>query len=251
MARSCLFCDRLVNSREHLFSDWILNELKDDAGRLNIKMGKHTNVWTPTPEVIIRCVCHTCNCGWMSDLEAANQPHMLPMMRGEKEICLSPSQQKLLTRWAILKTVILDGADRKRSPFFTPEERTSLRPPRMSNLVGTAVWIGRLAIRSFHAGGTEIAGEIDDVPEAYRGNVTTIIVGHLIIQVLTAHVAVKYASAKLRYTCKPGAWDVNLLEIWPIFSEVVWPPKFSFPLRGENSIGLLLTRFSIGVDLNA
>jgi hypothetical protein len=249
MPKKCIFCPNPANSAEHLFSDWILKELKDISGPINIKLGKRANVWKHTPEIKVSCVCHKCNNGWMSDLETNNQPHMRTMIQGNS-IVLEPSQQKQLARWAILKSVILDAADRQRAPFYTVEEKESLKPPSASCLLGTTIWIGRLSSRGFHIGGTDLAGSIDEVPKAYRGSVTTAILGHLVIQVLSVHVIPRFADfRKLRWTYKPGKWDESLLNNWPVFDSISWPPPLSFVERGENPIAALGDRFRIGLDV--
>src|ERR1700736_3832407 len=89
----------------------------------------------------------------------------------------------------------------------------------------TLTWIGRLEVKAFHAGLTNTFGGINGIPKAFQGCVVTIIVGHLVIQVLTMHVLPMFATNRIRPVDKPGAWDVDLLEIWPVFGEKCWPPK--------------------------
>ena len=249
MPKKCIFCPNAVDSREHLFSNWILTDLKDISGPMNIKLGKRKNVWQHTLEVKVNCVCQKCNSDWMSSLESASQPHMRSMMQGHS-IVLEPLQQKCLARWAILKTIVLDVVDRKRPPFYTEEERESLRPPLSSCLVGTNVWIGRLASKGVHAGGIDISGNIGEVPKAYRGCVTTFILGHLVIQVRSLHVIPRFANFRMLHdTYKPGRWDESLLSTWPVFGSISWPPLLSFVERGQNPIAALLDRFKIGIDV--
>lgn len=249
MPKKCIFCPNPADSAEHLFSDWILEELEDISGPINIKIGKRKNVWQHTPEVKVNCVCHQCNNGWMSNLETKNQPYMRSMMHGHS-IVLEPSQQKQLARWAVLKTIVLDAADRQRHPFYTAEERESLRPPLASCLPGTTIWLGYLSSRSFHMGATDLSGSIGEVPKAYRGSVTTVVLGHLVIQVLSVHVLPMFAGfRKLRWTYKPGKWDESLLMSWPVLGSISWPPLLSFVERGQNPIAALIDRFRIGIDV--
>ena len=211
-------------------------------------MGK----WVDNPEIRMRCVCQKCNNGWMSDIESENKPHMLAMMNG-KAIVLEPTQQKLLTRWAILKAMIIDGSSPKRRsiPFYDHSERASMKPPLRSLPVGTFTWIGRLSVKAgLHAGLTDTFGRIDNVAKASHGCITTIIVGHLVIQVATTHVLPMFATMRLHSRYKHGAWNVNLLEIWPVFGEKHWPPPFSFDLNGTtHHIGGLVNRWKTGEDI--
>src|SRR5580692_7619125 len=188
MARQCIFCPNPVDTGEHLWSDWILEDLKP-AQPIHIKIGKSVAVCQDNPEVRIRCVCHTCNNGWMNDIEGENKPHMLAMMN-DRTTVLDPPAQKLLTRWAILKAMVLDGSSPKRrsQPFYSVCERTGMKPPLRFLPVGTVTWIGRLSVNAFHAGLTDTFGKIGEIPKAFHGCVTTIIAGHLVIQVITMHV---------------------------------------------------------------
>src|SRR5579872_2842607 len=151
MARQCIFCPKPVDSAEHLWSDWILEDLKP-VEPIHIKFGKSLDVQQDKPEIRIRCVCHKCNNGWMNDVEGENRPHMLAMMN-DKPTVLSPPTQKLLTRWAIMKAMVLDGSSPKRRPipFYNESERIGMKPPLRALPVGTFTWIGKLFVKTFHA----------------------------------------------------------------------------------------------------
>jgi hypothetical protein len=248
MAKRCLFCPRTVDSAEHVWSDWILEDLKP-VQPIHIRIGKTISKWVDNPEVRVKNVCQKCNNGWMSDIENENKPHMLAMMNDEPTV-LAPKQQKLLTRWAILKAIVIDGSSKSRIPFYSESERTGVKPPARSIPVGTFAWIGRLSVKAFHAGLTDTFGAINNVPKAFHGCVTTITVGHLAIQVITMHVLPMFATTHLGPAYKPGAWDLNLLDIWPVFDEEHWPPRFSFELKGStHHIAGLINRWKIGSDI--
>lgn len=248
IVKQCLFCPRTVDSAEHVWSDWILKDLKP-VEPIHIKIGKTMSKWVDSPEVRVKCVCQKCNNGWMSDIENENKPHMLVMMN-DAPIILGPGQQKLLTRWAVLKAMVLDGSSPKRRiKFYSESERSSMKPPSRSIPVGTLAWIGRLSVKGFHAGLTDTFGQIGDIPKAFHGCVTTIVVGHLAIQVVTVHVLPMFATTRVHPVCKHGAWDINLLDIWPVFGQRRWPPSFSFELKGTtHHIAGLINRWKIGID---
>ena len=158
MAKQCLFCPRPVDSAEHLWSEWILDDLKPTQP-IHIKIGKTKAKWVHNPEVRIKCVCQNCNSSWMSDLENENEPHILAMMHGNSTI-LKPAQQRSLARWSILKAMVIDGSSPKRIPFYSSSERIDMKPPSSFIPVGTIAWIGRLSVKAFHAGLTDTFGEI-------------------------------------------------------------------------------------------
>lgn len=253
MAKQCFFCLNPVDSAEHLWSEWILKEIKPTEP-IRFAKGKHPPKWIDNPEVRITCVCHKCNNSWMSDIEIENKPHMLPMIR-DHQTTLEPQQQKSLTRWAILKAIVLQGADRGRAPFYTDDERRDFKPPSSLIPAATHVWIGRYSEIGFHAGGTGILRPLENIPKAIHGLVTTIVVGHLAIQVLTLRVLPMFASSFMfanplpAVEDNPGKWDLSLLGIWPVFGTLRWPPAVSFTSKGSDSIGKLVFRWKVGTDM--
>lgn len=247
MSRQCLFCPQPADSKEHLWSDWILKELKPTEP-IRFTLGKTKIKWIDNPEVLIKCVCYKCNNTWMNNIETENKLHMLPMLRG-LPITLESLQQKSLARWAILKAMVLEAADRQRVPFYGQDERRDLKPPSLAIPVGTYVWVGRLSKLGYHTGSTGIFRPLENVPKAIHGLVTTIIVGHLAIQVLTLHVPPMFANSVIAIEDNPWKWDVSLLDIWPVFGAVRWPPPVSFTLTWPNSIGRLVFRWKVGTDI--
>ena len=85
MAKQCLFCPNPVDSAEHLWSKWILEELKP-AEPIHVRFGRTISAPVDNPEVRIKCVCQKCNNGWMSDIENDNKPHMLAMLHGRQTL---------------------------------------------------------------------------------------------------------------------------------------------------------------------
>jgi hypothetical protein len=60
-----------------------------------------------------------------------------------------------------------------------------------------------------------------------------------------------FATTRIRPVEKPGVWDADLLEIWPVFGEKCWSPKVSFVLKGTTPfhIAHLINRWKIGEDI--
>lgn len=167
----------------------------------------------------------------------------------DEPIVLIPTQQKLLARWAVLKAMLIEATNRKRTPFYGEAERVGLKPPSAVLPAETFVWTGRFSRSGCHAGGTDIWNQINKIPKALHGCLTTIIVGHLAIQVLTTHVFAMFAASRPSLECNAGAWDVNLLDIWPVFGARKWPPPVTFTLKGPNSIATLINKWKVGEDI--
>lgn len=251
MPRTCIFCPNPANSKEDLFSKWILRDLKSTSAvkqAMKATIGKHLSVWLAKPEVKVGTVCGKCNNVWMSGLETENKPTIHAMINDEA-YWLTEEQQTSLSRWAVMKAMVLDSMNTQRTPFYLPAERIEVKNNSLAIPLGTNVWLGRLSVNAFHMGGTDLWGDINKVSKAFNGCVTTIIMGHMIIQILSGHALTELATDKLFVGCKPGKWDTNLLDIWPTSVSRRWPPSLSLDLRGADSIGHLLDRWKLGTDL--
>jgi hypothetical protein len=246
MPQQCLFCPNPVDSAEHIFSDWILKDLKA-ATSIRVTIGRHS-AWVKNPNVKVKCVCATCNNGWMSRVEESNK-FAIRAMINDDPCGLTKRDQEKLSRWAMLKAMVLDYCNPKRALFYTQTERESLKNSSSGIPDRTLVWMGRFSRKGFHVGGTDTLGEIEEIPKAGHGCVTTIVVGHLVMQVLTFHVIGQFASQQVNIGCKMGNWRSNLLDIWPSTSLLRWPPDILFTERGSDSIVTLINRWKIGEDV--
>jgi len=204
------------------------------ATTVKATIGNQPSVNIPHPEIKIKSVCQTCNNQWMSALETQNRASTHAMINDDP-CWLTEKDQKSLVRWALMKAMVIESANRKRSLFYSIEEKMQIKSD--SDIpAATLVWLGRLSAKAFHAGGTDIWGDIDNVPKAFHGCVTSIIVGHLVIQVLSGHVHQQFGSyEKMGLSCKPGAWDVNLLDIWPSADRSNGRPQFLLHSKGRTT----------------
>lgn len=121
--RHCVFCgyDGKLHA-EHAWPAWIRDVLPDGAvkgysqqHRVAVGTGEVTEI-TPlmrhkAADRKVKVVCQDCNGGWMSDLEVAAKPVLVPMIRGEQT---EPVDQTLLSFWAAKTAMMLQ--------FMHPEE---------------------------------------------------------------------------------------------------------------------------------
>jgi hypothetical protein len=161
---------------------------------------------------------------------------------------LNNKDQAKLTRWAILKAMVVDKVNEDRPAFYFPEEKEQIRSGAPIS-IGTVAWLGRLSSKSFHVGGTDIWRTVAEVPKAIHAAITTLIMGHLVIQVMTAHILAEFGNGPRGLDYNEGEWDIKLLELWPATDLIRWPPDSSFTLRGTDSIVTLLNRWKIGEDV--
>src|ERR1700733_7033605 len=123
----------------------------------------------------------------MSSLESQNIPIVGSLMQ-DVSIPLDSSQQRLVALWAVKTAMVVESVTRgTRDLAYTRTECERLRsasaiPER------TSVWIGRYFGSQLGINGTDFWIDISEkVRRIGHGWVTTIVVGHLAIQVVTIH----------------------------------------------------------------
>ncbi len=104
MSRQCFFCTSNANSLEDAWPRWITNQFKGNRpSEVHAEKGgvplKSWNVYQP--ELAVRCVCQSCNNGWMSQFEVQAKQILQPLLAGE--FCeLDTVGQTIITRWSQL-----------------------------------------------------------------------------------------------------------------------------------------------------
>jgi hypothetical protein len=247
MAKQCLFCANEANSKEHLWSDWILQRLGTQPTR--IKMGKAPATTMDHSVVEVRCVCIPCNGKWMSALESENIPIIGRLMENTATP-LDTAQQTSLALWAVMKAMVLDAVNAKnRGHFFTRDECEELRLQRRIP-DKTVVQIGAYVRKGYSADGTIVWLDFPSAPKAAKASVSTFVIGHLVIQVVTVHHEPQHENDPVGgVAIGDGEWDKLLLRIWPAGTQpVTWPPQATFANSGSSSILTLQSRWRMGKD---
>jgi hypothetical protein len=175
--------------------------------------GDRPRVWDDKPfSMTVKEFCRPCNNGWMSQLENAAKPHLLPLVSGS-DCRLSPAAQRVLAAWCFKTACVYDyvgPGDRipaaHREAFYRDRE-----PP-----AGVVV---HLAPRNVDDGYPPLAQQRlrravvdDDRFEAYK---SVIAIGHMLVQVIGFP---DVESAE-------GTEDmaVGATRIWPLGKELLWP----------------------------
>lgn len=151
---------------------------------------------------------------------------------------------------AVMKTMVLDGVNAKnRGHFFTRSECETLRLQRRIP-DKTVVEIGVYVRSGYSADGTIVSFDFPNAPKAAKASVSTFVIGHLVIQVVTVHHEPEHENASIgRVAIGDGEWDKLLLRIWPVATQpVTWPPQATFENSGSRSIATLQNRWRMGKD---
>jgi hypothetical protein len=232
--RRCIFCGVPANSKEHLFAGWVLQSL---GGMKRMRQTLSDGIPRElTGPMTIRCLCEHCNNEWLSEIENSAKPIMEPLMH-DKGGPLTPADQEIMAIWASKTAMIGEGTKPQNlDRFFSQQERDSLRTDRQIP-EGMIVQLGRYyAPAGHHFASTDVTWRVGEVVDALKGNITTMVVGHLVFQTVMVRAQIDSHLSTLQLPIRATAnWDALLTDIWPVRHKVEWPPSQSFTGRARDS----------------
>ena len=209
------------------------------------KVGTGPLVTLNDPDPKIKCVCKTCNEGWMSSLEDASRNIVGPLLH-DVSMWIDAANQEMIARWSLKTAMVFEALTfRGRTAYYSKSERESLRvispSPHRTN-----VWIGRFHRTGLGAFGLDIKAGTETLMGIVNAYCTTFVVGHLVIQVVTLHAPVEYDSSNINLSAKGGWLMGSVVPIWPTERTISWPPKISFTdPDGPFPLTELLDRFRV------
>lgn len=239
----CLFCCKPGKSREHVFADW-LSQLVPRA-----QNAKH-NVFeggggSPVSHRLgngravskkVKAPCTTCNNVWMSKVETAAKPLLLPLMHGSSS-ALDADQQRIIATWLTIKAMVWDYDQVLRAVLQQDRDDTfqNQAPPK-----NWRVWLGRCD-GEFGESGVFAESRLilrpDYLGSAFPEPTKTVLAN--------TQAFLLYSGAFVGVTvCSPfiagGAFNDHggktLRPLWPVSDKVDWPPVETIQIDG---IGLL------------
>jgi len=239
--RKCLFCDSNANSLEDVWPCWITKQFRADrpsevsAERLGV-----TRKWNLyQPKLAVRCVCRSCNNGWMSKLETQAQQHLQSILTGQR--CrLDSTAQAMVAQWSVKTAMVLEALDPNEKREYAKEDRHRLRsvaaiPTR------TSVWLAACAEPSFFMSSKNRHSGLD--PQSPAAVSTTIVLAHAVLQVFTIRLAEEVRpETGVTVDVRRGPWEQATIRVWPPQSTVVsWPPPIG--LNGGEGLDIFADRF--------
>ncbi len=245
-AGRCIFCERGGLTKEHIFPDWLGKMVPrtateqhkrgastgDEGLTLAVRQGKALTLKH-------RIVCGECNGTWMSGIEAATKPILLRLMRGV-HTRLTFEDQRKLTTWIMLKTMLINGVDAARS-VIPQAVRTSMLerptdPGRWHAWVGRSeMSFGQCGLFSgiipgwlYHKGTQEnLTPKDSDTPNSIA---VAMFSGHFL------GVAGFWPFGMPQDHFRQWAGETVLQRIWPPnvldLRNIEWPPEFTLSLGG-------------------
>jgi hypothetical protein len=238
----CIFCGNPADSKEDLFPRWILKRV-ETRQPLYHQMGDAPPEITEDQEVRLPCVCQKCNNTWMSGMEVTVKKFLGPMIE-DLSFSLDRQNQQNLAEWAVKCAMCNDTVD-VHPRFFTEAECHAFKEKRTIP-DRTRVFAARFIGRSLDSNGVDFtliepgAGTL-----LVRGHVYTVMVGHVVLQMLSWHPEPQHKDKIIRFRAVDGPWDKLTFQIWPIEEKSVnWPPVLSLSiLAPATHYGYFRTRF--------
>ena len=250
MPKKCAFCTRPAESREHIFSEWMLDMIpvgeRFTFNERNPKTGEYFRYGGRKVNLKAKAVCTPCNNGWMSDMENdVAKPAMARLLFNEHPTVLDVKALTGIAVFAFKTLVLASHKDSTTPPFFPFADRDRFR----RNLVipnGVQVWIAtRKALPGKYYGFWKSVKGTSDQPSRYgfSSYICTWNFQNLVLQIL----ARKWNDKRRRRTIPMGAivqndyWNDAAIPIWPLKGKgLQWPPP---AYLGEESFFPFRDRF--------
>jgi hypothetical protein len=125
----CTFCKREQTriSDEHVIPKWMTELYPFGTWEIRNDLTSHTRKSTRYIHLTSR-ICEPCNNGWMSELEKAVAPILIPLIHGTRTV-LTPEAQQTLKSWVSLRAMVYDLHCEQYTPrprYFKDEEHYQL-----------------------------------------------------------------------------------------------------------------------------
>jgi hypothetical protein len=229
----CVFCERRpADSPEHLTPEWLRQSLPPRPKTATRKRAKQGGVVREvygqiTPfDASERCVCTPCNTHWMSNIDNAVKPGLLPLVLGQSRSLDADAQLRLAT-WAFKTCLVFQqGSHEVADPYpVIPREhyrylyrvRKHPRPPER-----TQIWFAGYVDQQHSFGDFSSLEMLHDgsLAPGAKAYGATLVVGKLVVQI--------FATYGYDENLPPlnvidwAIWDQVLVRIWPI-NPISWP----------------------------
>lgn len=223
----------LPNGRELTYFEYSQHNFADGTPR---KPSRYMKRQGPVINKTVRAPCVKCNTGWMSRLEAAVQPILTPLAKGEPKV-LTVEDQLILARWVCLKTMAAESNLRGEQVTFRHERHRFRRTLDIPS--GFSVWLLRCGERHWRAAYRRHATNVHPVRAAggHRPNFQMITFGFG--EVLFVTITSRVVGLRMNLPLMPG----GAFRFWPAIADpIAWPPKISVTAEGAEYIATTLTR---------
>ena len=113
--KRCIFCGDIGISKEHIWGDWLKHYVKTILPKHTLNTVTVNRPGTPNVASLriragdplrskARVVCEKCNNTWMSEIQNAAKPLLIPMFEGEIRV-LGHATQEIIATWIAMATM--------------------------------------------------------------------------------------------------------------------------------------------------
>lgn len=231
----CIFCKDPGLTKEHIWANWLEPYLKRTYPRTKhildwrvrgpngftrtVSKGRLDRQGDPRTQKLY-IVCKKCNNGWMSALQEAAKPVLVPLIGGNW-YALPPQDQTVLSAWATMFTMVYEWADPK-TVAATDDERRFLREFNKSPDHWN-VWIGRYEgtarIDTKHTG-IRFSRKGDDMQSlTCNTQITTFVAGEIVFHLFSSTAEI------IREFDLDASYEheLKIRRIWPCQPHAVMP----------------------------
>jgi hypothetical protein len=180
----------------------------------------------------------------MSELETEVKPILSPIVQ-DLSIQLEIEDQKKLALWAFKTAIVLEGTkERSMKRYFESGLGPALRTSR--DILGrTMIWIGRSSESGLYGRAADVRYDLDGRNLSGEATVTTMVVGHAVLQVLSAIFPPEKDAEGVLIPLSAEDWEQVLAEIWPPSRVFIWPPPQSIGPGGRLSLERVADRWKV------
>lgn len=243
--RKCIFCGEGGKSgnpmsEEHLWSEWMAPLLPKNKGTRYVEYAESFRATQPAGPKLLRdrqggaidkrykVVCKRCNETWMSAMEMAVRPRLIPLIKGEP-ILLGECDRQMLADWIMLKAFVVEHTsyrDFPAEPISSQQDREYFMLLRQLPF-GVRIWIAqhtspekwRSAVFGHNFGAAPPHGPLPPPPRPKNTQIITLGIGALLVHIFWTTSATLYSWIKFEGLVPP------FRELWPMTKDDIrWRP---------------------------
>lgn len=235
----CIFCGRSPTTVEDIFPRWLHRYLGRvpattfESG-LSVPTGRFQGL---TLTATAKCVCQTCNSGWMSDLEDSASRILKRMFDERVTLSLGSVNLELVARWCMKTALMIQFIrDVRAVPDEVYADFYKTKTPPTGSIGFMARHVGRIS-NGCNSINYAINAERPAQGQLYG---VTFFIKNVVVQIIGLEFE---RGLNIRL---PGAFAAQVQPLWPERGSVIWPPRTSLDDDRVLAFARSLTEIGVG-----
>ena len=244
---ACLFCEHEFTeapsaherTREHIFGDWTTPYLKSPIGPgtqirwETTRDGESQDAYPAYPaQQAVQGVCKECNSGWLSEIQTAVKPFLLPALKSTKRRSFGEEAQQALGVWAFRAALV---AGVKAGAAEIPQGHLHDFYRQRQAPESARIWIAATNQRRFtyiNHSIIKVFAKDGEPPDRANAFASILGVGHVAF-CLCCWTEMKPNSSMRRIH---ETFGDAVIPIWPVRVPIQWPPRKAFSQKGLDQL---------------